>query len=104
MLCLANDKRYSRIFILQAKQDLASFEEALTSEASNARDELFDNGWMNNLGSVPSKLYGWATGTAVLKVNRSTGVSGRLEALNLGIVISLCPAGSLHPTLGEGQI
>lgn len=106
MLLLANDKHLiggGRIF--HCRPDPTMFEEALVCGArSTACDELFDNRWIKNPGGVPGKSYRWATGTAVLKVKRNTGISGRLEALNLGISISLCPARNFDMTLADGEI
>lgn len=106
MLLLANDKHlFEDRRIVHNKPDPKLFEEALVCGArSTACDEMFNNTWIKDPGGVPGKSYGWATGVAVLKVERNTGISGRLEALNLGISISLCSVRDSDMRLTGGEI
>lgn len=90
MLLLANDNgpRYNGAQRPWTSEEL--FEQATASEArSKARNKIFDNRWIVSQASVPSRSYGWSSGTSVLKVDKGKGVSRSLEALNLGISVQL---------------
>ena len=76
-----------------------TFEQAFESEVgAEAHSTIFSNYWIDGLHpslrkqpSVPNRKLGWPTGIATLKVDRTKGVHGCLEALNLGISVELVP-------------
>ena len=71
------------------------FEQAAKNgSASQAHEDLFDNRWISIKAAVPSRKHGWYDGVSILKVDRLKGVSGCLDALNLGISVNLRPASS----------
>lgn len=96
MLFLANDTRQRLSMYFRGWRSILNeelFEQGVTSEAdSQARNEIFNDGWINGVPGVPSKRHGWPGGISILKVDRRRGISGCLEALNLGISIQLIPA------------
>ena len=96
VLLIANDSSLMlnmehRPMRLQPNEHL--FRQTISSEAGpQALAEIFDNRWISSEAPVPSRLYGWYRGVSILKVDRRKGISGCLEALNLGISVKLCPA------------
>ena len=84
--------------------DLQLFEQAATSgQTSNARKVVFDNRWIGSVAGVPNRLHGWHSGVSILRVDRLKGVSGSLDALNLGISVKLCPTSSPNISVREGM-
>ncbi|KAL8869505.1 MAG: hypothetical protein Q9174_004223 [Haloplaca sp. 1 TL-2023] len=68
---------------------------------AETRRNLFSNDWISSKGWVPSRSYGWQRGVSILKVNRETGISGCLGALNLGISVKLLPTSISSPSVEE---
>ena len=94
MLLLANDNssRYNYDDAQQLWLKEEWFEQATASEEwSQARNKIFNNRWITSAASVPSRVHGWSTGTSILKVDKKTGISTSLKALNLGISVQLAP-------------
>ena len=106
MLLLASDKGRMISFRkhpTRVRPDEDSFEQAISSKADpQLLTEIFHNQWINSEAAVPSRSHGWHTGISILKVDRRKGISGSLEALNLGISVKLCPAHSCDPLSKEG--
>ena len=103
ILLLANERPQTMHSTRRFISNENLFRQAITSEAgSQTCSELFDNLWLRAQAYVPSKSYGWYGEISVLKVDRRRGVSGSLEALNLGISIKLCPTSSCKILSSEG--
>ena len=64
---------------------------ALSETSTTARHKLFNDSWMTDKGSVPSRKTGWPAGFSVLRVDKRKGLRGSIDALNLGIAVELCP-------------
>ncbi|KAL8786982.1 MAG: hypothetical protein Q9195_007960 [Heterodermia aff. obscurata] len=78
------------------------FEQATGSgPASRARKLILDNRWISGKAGVPSRSHGWSSGISILKVDRFKGVSGSLDALNLGILVKLRPSFSPEGSVSE---
>lgn len=97
MLFLANYKK-DRRWINSRKREWGVipnpqwFGQAARSDpALEAREYIFDDRWISGEAGVPSRQHGWHSGVSILKVDRLKGVSGSLDALNLGISVKLCP-------------
>ena len=105
MLLLGNDSSLmmnmeQRPMRLKPNEHL--FGQAISEADPQALKEIFDNRWISSEAPVPSRSYGWCKGVSILKVDRRKGISGSLEALNLGISVKLCPAHSCNPHIKEG--
>ena len=60
-------------------------------EMQATRDEMFNNRWIGAEGGRPGRSWGWPGGMSILRVDRNKRLIGALEALNLGISVTLEP-------------
>ena len=107
MLLLAN---YSNLMLgtqqrtMRLKPNEHLFGRAISSEAGpQVLNQIFDNSWISSEAPVPSRAYGWNKGVSILKVDRRKGISGCLEALNLGISVKFCPAHICNQSIKAGK-
>ena len=74
---------------------------ARSGPESQARKVFFDIGWINGEAVLPRRSHGLHNDVSILKFNRLKGVSGFLDALNLGISAELRPAFISNVFVGE---
>ena len=84
MILLANSRG-----LWPATPSKDSFRNTIAADpGSDARKSILNNSWITAKANVPGRSYGWK-GASVLRVDRRHGISGSLEALNLGISFHL---------------
>lgn len=102
MLLLANNNGPVMAAPAQFRRDADLFEQAFAwGPDSQPHKTIFDNRWIFAPGNVPSKSYGWPNGITVIKVDKRKGMSGILDALNIGIELKL--VSNLSPHNGSAK-